>query len=525
MTRHCITWATIGVCLFFFCGQWPSPAAAQTHVDIGPVHVHVGDRPQPPAAAPAAAAVSPAAAAMEVLTRGPIHEAFAQPVVWDQGAAFTTTVAPPPPIEEVIPDEKPAGNHVVWVPGYWSWDSDRNDYIWVSGCWRAVPPNTSWIPGYWAQVGGGYQWVPGFWTAANTEEVEYLPAPPASLEAGPQGTPPSPDSIWIPGCWVYQNGRYAWRSGFWQPAQANWVWEPAHYVCAPRGCVYVDGYWDYPLNRRGVAFLPIYAPPSVYGQPGFRFSPQIALDLGGMVLNLFSSPGRHAYYFGDYYDAQYGREGFYPWYEARDRHDYYDPIFVHQQWRHRDDRQWFQHQREGYDLRRDDKSLRPARTYQAMQAQVARLPEKDRAGAEIGSPMAQVIAEKNAPLRYESVDDRTREFSAGQTSQVHAYKGQRAQWESASAAAAKAEPAAKEVAAPEKALTPQGGPAAKEAMAAKEAQPEKVRIPKSPIAAREATQDKELTPPPRPEHPKADPTVQPKASKVEMPDRSQERRP
>ena len=31
------------------------------------------------------------------------------------------------------------GAQFVWVPGYWSWDADRNGYIWVSACWRAAP--------------------------------------------------------------------------------------------------------------------------------------------------------------------------------------------------------------------------------------------------------------------------------------------------------------------------------------------------------------------------------------------------
>jgi hypothetical protein len=488
-----------------------------------------------------------------VLTRGPVHEAFAQPVILDEGAGFMIARRPPAPLDEIVPDEKPEGNYIVWIPGYWSWDTDRNDFIWVSGCWRAVPPNTSWVPGYWAGVRGGYQWTAGFWTTADTEEIEYLPAPPATLEGGPQGAG-SLDSVWIPGCWVRQEGRYAWRPGFWDAAQANWVWEPAHYVSTPRGWVYVEGYWDYPLNRRGVAFLPVYCPPSLYGRGDFRYSPLIVLDLDGLTLNLFISPQRHQYYFGDYYGPEYIREGFHPWYEVRDHHDWYDPIFVHQQWQHRDDRRWAENQRTEYEHRSADTSLRPARTYEAMKAQVSRLPEKDRKQAQVARPMKEVVSDKTTPLKFNALDAKTREATANQAKAVHAYKDQRAQWESAPAAfkagpEPKAatppregvapreviapnepvrtppkelpKPPAKVVAPPERPQTPDRGAVVKEPPAGQDVQPQKVKIPKPPIAVREPVRDKELAPPPRPKQPNPDPDVRPKNAK-DAPDRSKD---
>ena len=204
MTQYRVTLAMIGIAVFVVCGQWPGQAAAQVRVDVGGVHVQVGaDRPPPPPEG------------LEVLTRGPIHEAFAQPVILDEGVGFRITHRPPAPMEEIAPEDRPEGSHILWIPGYWSWDGDRNDFIWVSGCWRAVPPKTSWVPGYWAEVRGGYEWIAGFWDTADAEEIEYLPAPPASLEEGPQGAPRSAEFIWIPGCWVRHEGHYAWRPGFW----------------------------------------------------------------------------------------------------------------------------------------------------------------------------------------------------------------------------------------------------------------------------------------------------------------------
>jgi WXXGXW repeat (2 copies) len=76
----------------------------------------------------------PAEEQAEVQTRGPVNEAFAQPVNLQDQTGFVAPTQPPADIEEVPPAERPAGDQFAWVPGYWAWDSDRNGYIWVSGC-------------------------------------------------------------------------------------------------------------------------------------------------------------------------------------------------------------------------------------------------------------------------------------------------------------------------------------------------------------------------------------------------------
>jgi len=437
---------------------------------------------------------------VEVLTRGPIHEAFARPVSLDEGAGFMITVKPPAPIEEIIPDEKPIGNQIVWIPGYWIWDTDRNDFIWVSGCWRAVPPNTSWIPGYWSECRGGYQWIAGFWTTVDTGEIEYLPAPPATLEEGPPGTGPT-DNIWIPGCWVRYQDRYAWRPGFWEAARADWDWVPAQYIFTPRGYVYTEGYWDYPLNQRGVMFLPVYCPLNLYGRTDFRFSPEIVFNLDDLTLNLFSAPARHHYYFGDYYGPEYIQAGYRPWYEASEQHEWYDPIFVHQQWLHRDDHQWTQHQHDGYDQRRDDKMLRPARTYEALKTQVAHLPEKDRQQAQLALPLKEIVAVKTTPFKFNVLDTKTRANTANQARVVHAYKDQRSQWESPPAASGTL---------PGKLQLPEHGMVLNQPF-------QKVKIPHPPITVNNPPRGKNFTPPPKPRQPNPAPDVRPKPTK-DVPD-------
>src|SRR5512138_2573319 len=121
-----------------------------------------------PASAQAEAAPPPVPteelpAGSEVLTRGPVHEAFAKPVTVDPEAPLVVPKQPPEALQEMPPAEKPVGASVVWVPGYWAWDADRSDFIWVSGCWRNAPPNTYWVPGHWLQLDTGWEWIAGFW--------------------------------------------------------------------------------------------------------------------------------------------------------------------------------------------------------------------------------------------------------------------------------------------------------------------------------------------------------------------------
>ncbi len=79
---------------------------------------------------------------VEPLTRGPLHEAFAEPVVLNGEAVdFVTTTPPPAPIDEVPPDQQPSGENVQWIPGYWFWEPSMNNFVWVSGCWREAPPD------------------------------------------------------------------------------------------------------------------------------------------------------------------------------------------------------------------------------------------------------------------------------------------------------------------------------------------------------------------------------------------------
>lgn len=260
----------------------------------------------------------------ETLLRGPVHEAFAQPFAADPTAGMVVPKKPPEPVDEAPPDQRPEGNPI-WISGYWAWEPDREEFIWVSGVWRQSPPGRRWVPGFWTEVKDGYQWTSGLWASAAASELNYLPEPPRSLEEGPNSPAPSDDYFWVPGCWMYQDQDYRWRPGYWSAFYSDWIWMPCHYVWTPRGCLYVNGYWDYGLYDRGYLFAPVFFG---HHHHGFRYRPHFVIGLGSL-LHFFTHARHHHYYFGDFYGDRHARHGFRPWHEHhRDRRGF-DPLFAH----------------------------------------------------------------------------------------------------------------------------------------------------------------------------------------------------
>jgi hypothetical protein len=305
---------------------------------------------------------------VSVETRGPVHEAFAEPVESRPQDSLVVTKQPPEAINEMPSDQKPDEEGVVWIPGYWGWDEGRQDFLWVSGFWRVPPPDRQWNPGYWQPIEGGWQWVPGLWSAADQEEVTYLPPPPPSIDEGPSTEAPDENSTYVPGCWVYRENRYWWRPGFWTPFQPDWVWIPSHYRRSPFGYIFIDGFWDHPMHRRGLLFAPVVFAPDVLRQRSFVFAPQYALSTDFLLVNLFVFPRGDHYYFGDFYDARYARAGLVPWIDYRLGRQSYDPDFAH--FRHYQGAQWERGMRDLFTARREGKAARPPVTLADQQEQL-----------------------------------------------------------------------------------------------------------------------------------------------------------
>ena len=348
---------------------------------------------------------------VQVLTRGPVHEAFAETVTFDPKPGMVVPKAPPAEIEELPPEQKPQGANVAWISGYWGWDDDRSDFLWVSGVWRDLPPDRQWVSGYWGESEQGYQWTAGYWADARASEVEYLSEPPESVEAGPNIDAPSADHTWIPGCWVWHEARYVWRPGNWVTMQPDWVWVPAYYVWTRRGYVFVDGYYDYSVARRGVLFAPVYFTADVYSQREFSYSPATVINLAVFANHLFLRPGSSHYYFGDYYAANYRDAGFYPRFSYHN-HNGYDPIYAHDRWQHRRDREWEHRQEADFRNFRDHEDSRPPRTWMAQRERNSRRGSSNNNSFVVAAPLAQLATTKDSPVRFQPLDKNERQTLA-----------------------------------------------------------------------------------------------------------------
>jgi hypothetical protein len=294
-----------------------------------------GQQAEPPMAEP-----PPMPKGVEVQARGPIHEAFASPTT-EPTPTKPVSKQPPKALEEMPPEEKPEGD-AVWIGGYWAWDDDRKDFLWVSGIWRNVPPGKKWVAGYWREDNSQWQWVPGFWTTADqvqgdSHEVTYLPAPPAPPQVAAPGSPPNPESFYVPGTWVWNGTTYAWQAGYWARVQPGYIWVAAHYSWTPSGYVYVPGYWDMAMARRGVLYAPVVIDPVLVG-PTFVYTPGYVVYDTLVMDSLFVRPCYCHYYFGDYYGPAYREYGFESCVVYSRSH--YDGVFVYACYEHRAEPSW-----------------------------------------------------------------------------------------------------------------------------------------------------------------------------------------
>ena len=424
----------------------------------------------------------------EVLTRGPVHEAFAETITFKPVAGVLVSRGPAAVIEELPPDQRPDGDNVTWIPGYWAWEDEHNEYLWVSGIWRNLPPGRQWMPGYWAETGAEFQWISGYWADASVEEVEYLPEPPASIEAGPNIKRPSTKHTWTPGNWAWRDTRYRWRPGYWQVSQPDWVWVPSHYVRSPRGYIYVDGYYDYSVSRRGMIFAPVRFTGDHYHQPGYHYRPSTVISLAVFANHLFLRPRQRHYYFGDYYAPEYRRSGYYSSHTYYSGGHGYDPIYEHDRWMHRDDDRWERRYVENYNYFLENRDERPPHTLAAFEQFTAQPDQNRRVEATFVAPLAQFVASKETTIKFTPVNEEERNLFTRRGREIREFGDQRKTLATQTPDAPVAPDGVK----------PGKGKPGKETLPLTE--PVRVKIPRSPVVAKVVEQPKtEDIPPQNPE--------------------------
>ena len=72
--------------------------------------------------------------------------------------------------------------------------------------------------------------------------------------------------------------------------------------------MFISGYWDLALKNRGIMYAPVIIRPDVV-TVGFVYTPAYAVRDTVVVDAMFVRPTTCHYYFGDYYEPRYQRDG------------------------------------------------------------------------------------------------------------------------------------------------------------------------------------------------------------------------
>jgi hypothetical protein len=200
---------------------------------------------------------------------------------------------------------------------------------------------------------------------------------------------------------------------------------PAHYVWTQRGCIFVGGYWDYPVEHRGLLFAPVYFEAGAFARRGYIYSPAIVLDLGVFSAHLFLRPSYSHYYFGDYYAASYAVGGFYASYSFGSSRHGFDPIYSHQRWEHRDDREWEHRTAAAYDYRRVHENARPPRTWAVQRSITSATPDFLQNRPMVATSMNEMAKRKGNVVRFQQVDRQERQQIVKRGQEVQQSREQR----------------------------------------------------------------------------------------------------
>jgi hypothetical protein len=237
-------------------------------------------------------------------------------------------------------------------------------------------------------------------------------------------------------------------------------------------------------------FAPVYFDASVYARQDYYYSPSTVISLAVFSDHLFVRPRYNHYYFGDYYDASYNDAGFYSRLSFQSSRYGYDPIYAHQRWEHRQDRDWEVRLETDFRHRRDHIEARPPRTLTAQITLNTSGLKSRESGLAVAASLDQLAKSKESPIRFQAVDSAEKQNLVQRGKEVRKFREERQVLE-----------------------TQALGASAHDQLKASE--PARVKLPKSAIVAKPAAElGKDRTPPKRQEAPEPDPKVEAKPRKA-----------
>ena len=122
--------------------------------------------------------------------------------------------------------------------------------------------------------------------------------------------------------------------------------------------------------------------------------------------------------------------GFLPWFKCQTIHTWYDPLFVYDRWHFQQtDPHWAANLAHGFELRRSNRDLRPARTFTELQVQMTRLPANRRPERPLVESVKTYAASQHTPIKFERINNTERQQIAVKATDVRSLRDQRAQWE------------------------------------------------------------------------------------------------
>jgi hypothetical protein len=151
----------------------------------------------------------------------------------------------------------------------------------------------------------------------------------------------------------------------------------------------------------------------------------VVINLATFVSHLFLRPRYDHYYFGDYYAPRYQESGYYSPFSFQSSRRGYDPVYAHQRWQNRDDRDWERSQERDYQFRRDDESARPPRTWAAQRLMDSGRGDVRQNRSMMATSFNQMSKREGSSTRFHSVAQEDRQALAQRGKEVQKSRDER----------------------------------------------------------------------------------------------------